>query len=223
MPSKLGRKLSVLPLGILLIGLLATSVSAAVAARPTNPEGTQLDPHTLELYDEALAGESLDGVTAYWVPYHMQTDPSWSGDYMEIEHATIGAKGCCLTSVAMIFDFYGSSVDDPGELNDSLGDYACPFYHDYAADNCSSGKVEHPGYYSFSYATLRAVFQEAPPVLKITKGGSQHWVVVYSMSGDGLSASCYKVRDPLRTSTTELSYLVSLGWSPNNIHKYRRT
>ena len=216
MNKNLGRRLTVLSVGLLLISLLATSVGAAMAPGPQDPEGTQLPPRT----GEELRFEFLDGVTAYWVPYYKQTDPAWKDDNMETCDQTIGAAGCTLTSVAMIFDFYGSSVDNPSELNDCMGNNACPFMHDYAADNCSSGEVDHPGYRPFSYTELRAIFDDGPPVLKMTKGTKTHWVVVYSMSGDGLSASCYKVRDPARTSTTELSYLVSLGWSPNNIHKY---
>jgi hypothetical protein len=103
-----------------------------------------------------------------------------------------------------------------------MGGMACPFYHAYAADHCSTGKVRHSGYHSFSYATLRAVFNQKPPVLKLVNGSKTHWVVVYMMMGDGPSASDYKVRDSARTSSNELSYLVSLGWTPSNIHDHSR-
>ena len=65
-----------------------------------------------------LAGTSAAVVPP--VPYFSQCDSGWSGDRVGGDGPTICAKGCALTSAAMVMAYYGVGTD-PERLNDAIG------------------------------------------------------------------------------------------------------
>src|SRR5690554_5421199 len=57
---------------------------------------------------------------------YFQNNQSWSSDVMQTLGHTIGQSGCTLTSFAMIADYFGYQ-DNPGQVNVTMGNGACPF------------------------------------------------------------------------------------------------
>jgi hypothetical protein len=85
---------------------------------------------TIDIEKYIEIGKNLEGSKSskyYYPTKYFQNGQSWSSDNMETSDLTIGSAGCALTSFAMLASLYNSN-DDPGDVNQTMGNYACPFY-----------------------------------------------------------------------------------------------
>jgi len=187
---------------------LAPGVKGPVDVEPPlNPDPKDAP----DLSSKALLNISLN------VSRYDQTDYD---DEMETCDETIDDAGCALTSAAMAFKYYGATNKAPDQLNTCMGDDACPFVWT-AGPSCSEGEATYIGYYNFSYSTMVWALEDSrPPILKLENGSDVHWVVVYSVYGDGLSADDYRINDPYGGSSKNLSSYTNNGWSLEKIVIY---
>jgi len=171
-------------------------------------------PLTTGEMDQASLGASLPcGVTLF-----SQLDQEWSGDIMQSCGYTIGESGCAVTSVAMVFRYYGVETS-PRTLNQCLGSSACPMLWGDASSNCSGGKVGWSGSPGFSWSTMESELAAGrPPILKLTSSWD-HFVVV--VSGSGSSMGGYTINDPWDGGVKSLSAYSE--WSLNSLRLYSGT
>lgn len=145
---------------------------------------------------------------------YSQKDPRWSGIVMQTCGTTIGAEGCALTSAAMNLVYYGKDTD-PKQLNQCLGNYACPLYWPFLASNCSSGKASFISDRTFSWSRLESELTQGHPVIVQSCKGScsdnSHFYVV--VEGSGTSASNYIINDPDDGQRKNLTAYTTGGWS----------
>ncbi|EOD00636.1 C39 family peptidase [Caldisalinibacter kiritimatiensis] len=148
-----------------------------------------------------------------------QHDPEWKDDIMETDGLSIDHYGCALTSVAMVFRYFGINTD-PGKLNEDLGDYACPIHWYRAAELGSDGKAElvtfkeYPSDSDVINATVAALQDDNPVIVGFKKpDDGTHFVLVKSVIGDGLSWDDYGVIDPNGATYKNLKYYKDLGWT----------
>jgi len=128
------------------------------------------------------------------VPHYWQGDPRWSSNPFGTCTCTIGGCGCAITSLAMLFQYYGAN-HDPGSLAACMGNHACGLYWGSSTvDTCSSGKVDFTESPGFSWARLESELQQGPVILELDRVGGMHFVV--AVSGSGSSAQGYLVNDP---------------------------
>lgn len=67
------------------------------------------------------------------IPRLAQRDSAWGSVKMMIKNVTIADEGCYLTSFTMVQRYYGGTLN-PAGVNTVMGNYACPFYRDIAAN-----------------------------------------------------------------------------------------
>jgi len=164
---------------------------------------------------------ALDAAILLDVPLFNQNDPAWKNNVMQTCGQTIGAAGCALTSAAMVFKYYGAVNKNPGQLNTCLGNSACPIHWDVAANSCSESKATWVDSWSFSYSKLQSMLSaDRPPIVKLVKGSSTHFVVV--RSGSGSQPGNYQINDPWDGMVRSLSYYTSAGWTPDSIREFAR-
>lgn len=160
------------------------------------------------------------------VPAYSQTGQSWSGDHLYDNPGcpTISQAGCALTSVAMVFRYFGSSTD-PGQLNSCCaanGCYVgCGIHFVCAANSCSGGSTAFVDMSDFSWPALCGMLsQNRPPILEVNNGS--HWVVVYKSRGYDLDdGSDYFINDPLDGSTYKRLAYYTHTYDPSRIVEYR--
>jgi len=155
------------------------------------------------------------------VPLFNQNDPAWRNNIMQTCGQTIGAAGCALTSTAMVFKYYGAVNKNPSQLNACLGNYACPIYWAVAANSCSENKATWVGSWVFSYSKLESMLSAGrPPIVRLVKGASIHFVVV--RSGSGSQPSGYWINDPWDGRIKRLSDYTNNGWVLDSIREFAR-
>ncbi|MBC7227439.1 MAG: hypothetical protein H5T61_09410 [Thermoflexales bacterium] len=155
------------------------------------------------------------------IPIFSQNDPAWKDNVMQTCGQTIGVAGSALSSTAMVFKYYGAINKNPAQLNTCLGNYACPIYWGVAASSCSEGKATWVGPWSFSYNKLQSMLSAGrPPIVELVKGGSTHFVVI--RSGSGNQPSGYQINDPWDGAVKLLSDYTNNGWTPNSIREFAR-
>ncbi len=131
------------------------------------------------------------------VPYYAQAGEPWSNDIMQTAGDTIGDSGCALTSFAMIQRYLGGN-DDPGEVNTTLGNDACPFMYWGAAETYNytiSASYHSNAGCSENYAEefiIGAIDTGYPVLVGIQKySGGQHFVTAY-----GYDSGTVYIHDP---------------------------
>lgn len=145
------------------------------------------------------------------VPQLFQSDEKWSGDYLAATDGTIGEDGCAITSIAMIFQFYGIDTD-PQRLNwflDSNGGYTPEgwVYWEKAA-LLAPDRVKHiyenlPSYYLIDSNLERG----NPVIVKLRlRSGVTHFVVIAGKDGWD-----YLIRDPSINGMRGIYPLKDLG------------
>jgi hypothetical protein len=161
------------------------------------------------------------------VHYYWQGDPAWGGNTIGACGNNIRNIGCALTSLAMIYRYYGAD-HNPGTLNACLGAVACPLYWGSPrVSNCSGGKVRFvQSVTSFNYARLDAELQKGPVILELRNGqGWMHFIVV--ISGSGGNPANYIVNDPgvKAGGRTTLSRTMAIfkGYNPAGLRLYTGT
>jgi len=129
------------------------------------------------------------------VPLYGQRDDSWAGDQLGSCSTTIGKMGCAITSIAMVFKYYGVDTD-PADMNKWLKDNGgyvdkCRVNWSKAVDH-SDGKVSYDASQQTSYSRdeaglghIRKAIDEGHPVIaEVRLSGQQHFVVITGYSGD---------------------------------------
>jgi hypothetical protein len=161
------------------------------------------------------------------VPYFWQGDATWASNGIGACGNTIGNIGCALTSLSMIFQYYGAN-HNPGTLNNCMGAAACPLYWGSAlVPSCSANKVRFTGWPAspFSYALLDQELAQGPVILEIRNGGYMHFLVV--LGGRGGDPRNYIVNDPgyRNGARTTLSSSLALfkGYQPTSLRLFTGT
>jgi hypothetical protein len=145
------------------------------------------------------------------VPQLFQGDERWHHDYLAATDGTIGEEGCAITSIAMIFQFYGIDTD-PQRLNwflDTNGGYTPEgwVYWEKAA-LIAPDRVKHiyedlPSYYLIDSNLARG----NPVIVKLKlPDGVTHFVVIAGKEGWD-----YLIRDPSGNGVKGVYPLKELG------------
>ena len=127
----------------------------------------------------------------------------WAGDQLGTCYPeTIGSDGCAITSIAMIFKYYGISTDPRGmnnclkQNNNNGYSGGCDVKWDVAA-GCSNGSVQYAERYDYQAvpADLNRINTELnsgyPVIAEVRLTGYKHFVVI-----TGYSGSTYYINDP---------------------------
>ncbi|MFQ6119992.1 MAG: NosD domain-containing protein, partial [Methanosarcinales archaeon] len=130
------------------------------------------------------------------VPIYKQGSPSsWNNDQLGTCTLTIGSDGCAITSIAMVFKYYGVQTD-PRDMNNWLkqnNGYSsgCLVKWDVAAGR-SGGTVQWAGRYSADLNRINSELDNGYPVIaEFRLSGRKHFVVI-----TGYSGSTYYINDP---------------------------
>jgi hypothetical protein len=160
------------------------------------------------------------------VPYYWQGDPQWGGNKIGACNNNIRNVGCALTSLAMIFRYYGVN-HNPGTLNSCMGGYACPLsWGSSKVTTCSAGRVKWVSWPAFSYTRLEQELKKGPVILEISKSANMlHFIVV--LGGSGSDPRNYIVNDPgvkngARTTLSN-SLAIFKGYRPSSMRIYTGT
>lgn len=172
------------------------------------------------------------------VPAYGQGWSPWGDDYLCNNPTHCGQMwecGCAITSATMVFKYFGAGKN-PGQVNSCCGSQGCcadcsgtPEYDpcclvwSCASSHCSDNEAGYGGYYSFYWEGLCGVLRRGrPPIVKLVKGGSTHFVVVKAGIGyDIYDPRAYRINDPLDGSTYKtLAAYTGSGWSPSRIAEY---
>ena len=125
----------------------------------------------------------------------------WAGDQLGTCYPeTIGSHGCAITSIAMIFKYYGISTD-PRDMNNWLkqnnGYSAGCLVKWEVAPGRSNGSLQYAGRYDYQAvpADLNKINAELnsgyPVIAEVRLSGYMHFVVI-----TGYSGSIYYINDP---------------------------
>lgn len=150
---------------------------------------------TTKSYPKVKESKSLNIVN------YSQGDSDWANKPMgstEGWNCTIGISGCLLTSFTMINDYYASN-DDPGEVNDTLGKYACPFWWSTAANKYNLTLETRQSISNNNYAKTfikGALRNNTPVIVGFDKGGSTHYVVATGFDIMNDDTEYYYINDP---------------------------
>lgn len=138
------------------------------------------------------------------VPMYDQQDEAWSGDQLgECKDTTVGSAGCAITSIAMVFKYYGVDTD-PQDMNNWLikenyYDGGCDVEWRFADDRDEI--VEWIGDPPADLDLIKSELDNRYPVIAkvmipISKGETGHYVVVtgYSETETGLK---FYINDPV--------------------------
>lgn len=168
---------------------------------------------------------------AWPVPYFAQGNPNWGGQVMRSCGLQIAGYGCALTSLSMLFAYYGAS-HDPKTLNTCLGNAACHLqWSSPVVRSCSGNKIAWVGWPALSgsaavYARLEQELKTRPVILELRNPrGYLHFVV--ALKGSGTNPANYVVHDPgIRQGTrTSLANTLRIfpGYQPAGLRIYTGT
>lgn len=160
-------------------------------------------------------GVSLD------VTHYYQSGQTWSDDVMQTCNKTIGKSGCCLTSFAMIQRYLGGTCN-PGEVNTILGDNACPFDYQPAAEafgytitNKKRGTVTDDYAIEFIIGSIDSGLPVLVGMVKDSNSNSTHFVTAYGYDGTTIY-----IHDPASSRDyTELSQYLE-NYYVNRLYVY---
>lgn len=194
-----------------------------------------LENHS-ELLDSSIF--SVPGATEYInlsMVHYFQNNQPWSGYKMQTCGTSIGLEGCALTSFAMVLDYYGYN-DDPGTVNSTLGNSACPFEWTTNGSLYNLRLVgnEHKSV-TDTYAKdfIRGALRTNKPVIVgfvKSNGNETHFVVAYgyleeeNSPTEGLfGRKYYYIKDPAHQRNYKfLDDYLNAGWSINRLKVYGR-
>ncbi|HWB57935.1 MAG TPA: C39 family peptidase [Chthoniobacteraceae bacterium] len=145
------------------------------------------------------------------VPQLFQADEKWADDPLAATKDTLGGEGCAITSIAMIFQYYGIDTD-PQRMNwflDTNGGYTPEgwVYWEKAA-LIAPDRVKHiyedlPSYYLIDSNLARG----NPVIVKLKlRSGVTHFVVIAGKEGWD-----YLIRDPATGGEKGIYPLKDLG------------
>ena len=156
------------------------------------------------------------------VPQFFQSDEKWREDQLGYSSGTLGAEGCAIASVAMIFKFYGIDTD-PQQLNwflDTADGYTPQgwLYWEKAAE-LAPDRVRHVYEDLPSYALIDSNLARGNPVIVRLrmKNGVTHFVVIAGKQGWD-----YLIRDPSSAGTKGIYPLREFGSDIEALRFYER-
>ena len=139
------------------------------------------------------------------VPLLLQGDARWGGHSLNgCAGTTIRTHGCALVSVTMAHRFYGGTMN-PDDVNRTLGSSACPINWQGAADRLNMRVITAHRWMDANSATsiiIGAISQGHTPIIRLNRGGTDHFVVAHGFSGNTIF-----IRDPANQHTTLGSHL----------------
>jgi len=155
------------------------------------------------------------------VPAFQQDDPRWTFQLLGPTIDTVGQEGCALTSVAMVFNFYGIDTD-PERLNQFLtthGGYTDNgwLYWEKAAELAPTRVAK--AYEDLpSYALIdQNLLAGNPVIVRLTlRNGTTHFVVIVGKEGWD-----YLTRDPARSPSWGVYPLKDLTHTIEALRFYR--
>ncbi len=154
-----------------------------------------------------------------------QADSRWAQDIMQTEGLTIGKAGCCLTSFTMVRNLISSKSDTPATVNTALGDNACQFKWQPAADTYGYTiitAVSNDNGISDESARLNVVGAideySRPAIIGLKRPSGTHFVVGYGYTSEGDIIIC----DPASRNYTMLSQYFDDGYFVHRIYVYSR-
>lgn len=161
----------------------------------------------------ARASKSLN------ISHYYQNGESWSDDIMQTAGLTIGDAGCGLCSFSMILKHYGKT-NNPGTVNKTIGNSACPFYYEAAGNNFSltvyANKEPKDNDTAINYI-IGSIDDARPSMVYMTKGTSTHFVAAYGYNGSTIS-----IYDSERSwDYSTLNTYIDKGWTVKRLVTYK--
>lgn len=165
------------------------------------------------------------------IPYNQCASP-WGGTRLFNNPGcwTMCQGGCAITSAAMVFRFYGASID-PGQVNSCCGSNgcytsppACGLAWQCAGNNCSGNRAGWGGYHAFTWERVcsMVIYHRRPPIVRLSKNSNLHFVVVNVSRGYPVTDPAgYIINDPADGSTYKtLANYTDNGWTATNVIEY---
>lgn len=155
------------------------------------------------------------------IPRLAQRDSAWGSVKMMIKDVTIADEGCYLTSFTMVQRYYGGTLD-PAGVNTVMGNYACPFYRDIAANRfgytitsyMDSGITES----NILNYVKGAVTENVPVIIALNKpAGGNHFVVA-----KGYLNSIIVISDPAPENYTSLAQYFNNGYTIKSVVCFKK-
>jgi len=185
-------------------------------------EGIDLESHMAESERLVQIGEQIsrDRVTVILSGFKnlQQGDSRWSSEIMQTCNKTIGAAGCCLTSFTMIQRYFGGT-DDPAQVNKKMGNAACPFVYQTAANlygydcNVATG-ASITRYVDYIKGAINV---GAPVIVGMSYSGGTHFVAAYGYDDNEIIIS-----DPASRNYTLLSQYTNNGYTVDRLISYSK-
>lgn len=182
-------------------------------------------PSTAEIQAATARGQvllRLRGRGEIPIKRWQQSGQSYSNDLMKVHNRPIGTDGCALTSFTMIADYLRGLDYDPGQVNNIVGDYACPFTYELAGKRYSleldvevwtnQTVAQTAGYVADAIST-----HQRPVMIGMAKGDNDtHFVVAYAYSGE-----LVYIKDPASYDYPTLQDYTNQGYVVNRIFTYK--
>jgi len=198
-------------LALTLASLMLTSSAAYASADKKVTHDLDVAPQKIEA-PQINSSDEVSIQAGLSVPLYSQSGQTWSSSIMQSCGSTINSAGCTLTSVAMVFKYYGVSID-PGQLNTKMGASACPLVYNDAVTKAGAGivksvSVTSPTAWSTVYSEARTAINAGKPyILGFRRADSStHFVVIKGYVNSGTVASDFSINDPAGGVTRSLSY-----------------
>jgi hypothetical protein len=164
----------------------------------------------------------------YYYPdkFFQNSGEDWDDDNMESDDEFIEDAGCALTSFTMLASLHGSN-DDPGDVNTTMGNYACPFGWDVAQTNYSLEQYHYSTSVlsdSTAKSTLIGLLAEEDVVVVGMRLESDHTETHYVLARGyvyGSSGAAIYIYDPGYVHDySRLQYYFDDGYEVNRIIYY---
>jgi hypothetical protein len=193
------------------------------AYRPTTQYAVSVATGALSAAVAPTPDGCIGGCFICTLPSYLQTNTAWKDIVMQSGGDTIGNAGCALTSLTDLFDYYGSTVGNPGGMANCLNPwgYAEPLNWSGAQVNppngpgCDKYTTNFISSQAFGWSTLDSYLQHGHPVIvEVCQSGCSqtHFFVV--VGGDGThNEQDYSINDPARGDTATMDRYAS--WSLN--------
>lgn len=181
-------------------------------------------PSTAEIQAATARGQvllRLRGRGEIPIKRWQQSGQSYSNDLMKVHNRPIGTDGCALTSFTMIADYLRGLDYDPGQVNNIVGDYACPFNYSLAGKRCSLELDLNDSVHTYTTATLAPIVADSISnkkrhvMIGMAKGNDTHFVVAYVYSGELIY-----IKDPASYNYPILQDYTNQGYIINRVHSY---
>lgn len=204
-----------------------TNITVVLDVSEDDSEYDEINEYLIKHGQEILNNKQRSSsITLSGIKRLVQSDPRWSNVIMQTCQKTIGASGCTLTSFAMVRNLLSGTNDTPADINNKLGNAACPFNWEIAKtayEYTILTKVSNDNGISNESAHLNiigAIDEYSRPAivgLKNSSGGT-HFVVAHGYTLDGDIIIC----DPAARNYTRISQYYNAGYFVYRIYVYSK-